>query len=184
MIHFNPTTRTFNLQLRTSYYAFQGLTDEQLRRINTHVGRCQTMLRGGHHVADIAVVYPVESIWPRFVPAHRPSHHLRVRVEDELVRVEAVSLVRGIRPVHAIPVELPGVDVGQVPVPHHVGLFRQRDRQGLDVVGRRIEQAELDPCGVLGKDREIDADPIPGCAERIGSARPDAEARSRHNRPW
>ena len=53
----------------TSYYAFQGLTDEQLRRINTHVGRCQTMLRGGRQVTDIAVVYPVESVWPRFVPA-------------------------------------------------------------------------------------------------------------------
>jgi hypothetical protein len=54
----------------TSYYAFQNLTDEQLQRINTHVGRCQTMLRGGHQVADVAVVYPAESIWPRFVPAY------------------------------------------------------------------------------------------------------------------
>jgi hypothetical protein len=53
----------------TSYYAFQGLTDEQLQRINTHVGRCQTMLRGGHQVTDIAVLYPLESVWPRFVPA-------------------------------------------------------------------------------------------------------------------
>lgn len=55
----------------TSYYSFQGLADESLQRINAHVGRCQTMLRGGHQVTDIAVVYPVESVWPRFVPAHR-----------------------------------------------------------------------------------------------------------------
>ncbi len=54
----------------TSYYAFQDLTDEQLQRINTHVGRCQTMLRGGHQVTDIAVLYPIESVWPHFVPAH------------------------------------------------------------------------------------------------------------------
>ncbi|MBM4089792.1 MAG: hypothetical protein FJ276_10245, partial [Planctomycetes bacterium] len=54
----------------TSYYAFQDLTDEQLQRINAHVGRCQTMLRGGHQVTDIAVLYPIESIWPRFVPAY------------------------------------------------------------------------------------------------------------------
>ncbi|MCY2988726.1 MAG: glycosyl hydrolase [Planctomycetota bacterium] len=54
----------------TSYYAFQDLTAEQLQRINTHVGRCQTMLRGGHQVTDIAVLYPLESVWPRFVPAH------------------------------------------------------------------------------------------------------------------
>ncbi len=55
----------------TSYYAFQDLTDEQLRRINTHVGRCQTMLRGGHQVTDIAVLYPIESVWPVFIPSHR-----------------------------------------------------------------------------------------------------------------
>ncbi len=55
----------------TSYYSFQDLTDEQLQRLNTHVGRCQTMLRGGHQVADVAVLYPIESVWPRFVPAHR-----------------------------------------------------------------------------------------------------------------
>ncbi len=55
----------------TSYYSFQGLNDEQLQRLNTHVGRCQTMLRGGHQVADTAVLYPIESLWPRFVPAYR-----------------------------------------------------------------------------------------------------------------
>ncbi len=54
----------------TSYYAFRDLTDEQLQRINTHVGRCQTMLRGGHQVADVAVLYPIESVWHRFLPAH------------------------------------------------------------------------------------------------------------------
>ncbi len=53
----------------TSYYAFKDLTDEQLRRINTHIGRCSTMLAGGHQVSDIAVLYPIESIWPKFIPA-------------------------------------------------------------------------------------------------------------------
>jgi hypothetical protein len=54
----------------TSYYAFQDLNDEQLQRINTQVGRCQTMMRGGHQVTDIAVLYPIESIWPAFIPAY------------------------------------------------------------------------------------------------------------------
>jgi hypothetical protein len=53
----------------TSYYTFAGLTDEQLRRLNSWVGRCCAALKGGHQVADIAVVYPVESVWPRFTPA-------------------------------------------------------------------------------------------------------------------
>jgi hypothetical protein len=55
----------------TSYYVFDGLSDGQLRRINLHVGRCQTMLRGGNQVTDIAVLYPAESVWLRFLPATR-----------------------------------------------------------------------------------------------------------------
>lgn len=53
----------------TSYYSFTDLDDEALRRLNAWVGRCAAALRGGHQVADIAVVYPVESLWIRFVPS-------------------------------------------------------------------------------------------------------------------
>jgi hypothetical protein len=53
----------------TSYYSFTDLADDALRRLNEWVGRCATMLQGGHQVADIAVVYPVESLWTQFVPA-------------------------------------------------------------------------------------------------------------------
>jgi hypothetical protein len=53
----------------TSYYSFTDLTNEALRRLNDWVGRCATLLTGGHQVADIAVVYPLESLWTRFVPA-------------------------------------------------------------------------------------------------------------------
>ncbi len=55
----------------TSYYAFKDLSDEQLRRLNTHIGRCSTMLAGGHQVSDIAVLYPIESVWPKFIPAYQ-----------------------------------------------------------------------------------------------------------------
>ncbi|MCX5758119.1 MAG: glycosyl hydrolase, partial [Candidatus Hydrogenedentes bacterium] len=53
----------------TSYYAFAAFSDEQLVRLNEWVGRCCTALKGGRQVADIAVVYPVESLWPRFTPS-------------------------------------------------------------------------------------------------------------------
>lgn len=55
----------------TSYYSFRGLGTAELQRLNQWVGRCSTVLRGGHQVADIAVLYPIESIWPRFVPARQ-----------------------------------------------------------------------------------------------------------------
>ena len=54
----------------TSYYSFAGLNDEQLRQLNLWIGRCSTMLGGGHQVADLAVLYPIESIWPKFIPSH------------------------------------------------------------------------------------------------------------------
>lgn len=53
----------------TSYYSFTGLTDAQLVRLNEWIGRCCTMLRGGHQVSDIALLYPIESVWPKFVPS-------------------------------------------------------------------------------------------------------------------
>ena len=53
----------------TSYYSFAGLSDEQLRRLNLWVGRCCAMLYGGQQVTDVALVYPIESVWPRFTPS-------------------------------------------------------------------------------------------------------------------
>lgn len=53
----------------TSYYSFSGLADEALRRLNDWVGRCCAALTGGHPVADIALLYPVESLWTKFRPA-------------------------------------------------------------------------------------------------------------------
>lgn len=54
----------------TSYYSFTGLADDALRRLNEWVGRCATMLSVGHQAADVAVLYPIESTWTQFVPAH------------------------------------------------------------------------------------------------------------------
>jgi hypothetical protein len=61
----------------TSYYTWEGLSSEQQRRINEYVGRLGEMLtidKGvGGHVCDIAVLYPVESVWAHYVPATRGS---------------------------------------------------------------------------------------------------------------
>lgn len=77
----------------TSYYSFSGLTDEQLRRLNEWIGRCSTALRGGHQVADVAVLYPSESLWTSFVPsrhwARESAAALRI---DNVYRVAAESL--------------------------------------------------------------------------------------------
>ncbi len=71
----------------TSYYTFSQLSDEQLRRLNHYVGRCCAALRGGHQVADIALLYPVESLWTNFVP----SRHWTRQAADAS-RIENVFL--------------------------------------------------------------------------------------------
>lgn len=53
----------------TSYYSYTGLEDNALRRLNEWIGRCCTALTGGHQVADVALLYPIESLWPKFRPA-------------------------------------------------------------------------------------------------------------------
>ena len=57
----------------TSYYSWTEITSKQISRLNEWVGRCSTMLRGGHHASDIAVLYPVESVWPKFSPSRSGS---------------------------------------------------------------------------------------------------------------
>jgi hypothetical protein len=69
----------------TSYYTFAGLTDEQLNRLNNCVGRCCASLKGGHQVADVAVVYPVESLWPRFTPARHYANDSPTAAQIETI---------------------------------------------------------------------------------------------------
>ncbi len=77
----------------TSYYSFAELSDEQLRRLNEWVGRCCTALRGGHQVAEIAVLYPVETLWTKFIPSRHWAREAgaAARVEH-LYRAAAESL--------------------------------------------------------------------------------------------
>src|SRR5262249_1822203 len=60
----------------------------------------------------------------------------------------------------------------------HIGVLGQDDAQGLFRRVRRIEQAQLDLVGVFGEESEVDPGTVPGGAERIGMARPDAHTGS------
>ncbi len=77
----------------TSYYTFADLTDVQLRRLNEWVGRCCTALRGGYQVADIAVLYPAESLWTKFIPSrHWTKEAPAAALIENLYRAAAESL--------------------------------------------------------------------------------------------
>jgi hypothetical protein len=78
--------------------------------------------------------------------------------------IEAMTLVRSIGPVNAVPVALPRTQSGQVPVPDITSLFRQGYPLELGCVLPVIEQTELDTIGMLGEEREVDAMTVPSRA--------------------
>ncbi len=89
---------TGGVNVITSYYSFTGLDDAALRRLNEWVGRCATLLVGGHQVADVAVVYPIESLWTRFVPsAHWANASPAANQIDHLYRGTLESLFQARR---------------------------------------------------------------------------------------
>ncbi|MCD9022540.1 glycosyl hydrolase [Cohnella silvisoli] len=53
----------------TTYSKFPELSDEELAELNVWIGRCCALLKGGRHVADVAVYYPIESLWTAFAPS-------------------------------------------------------------------------------------------------------------------
>ena len=77
----------------TSYYSLTDLPDDALQRLNEWVGRCCTSLTGGSQVADIALLYPVESIWPKFHPArHWANDSVRATAIENTWRAAMDSL--------------------------------------------------------------------------------------------
>ena len=109
------------------------------------------------------------------VPPDRSADRPRVRIEEELVRIEAMPLPRLVRSVHAVAVEAARPDVGEVGVPQEVGPVRERDALGLDGVVRPVEEAEVDAGRVLGEQGEVDALAVPRGALRVRRSRPDPD---------
>src|SRR5262249_44260840 len=100
----------------------------------------------------------------RVTPFDRPGNGLGVRVEQQLGRVKAVTLLRCVGSVHAIAVALAGAHFRQVDVPDLGGLLRQANPPSfLGTIGP-VEETQLYAGGVLRKEREIDTGAIPGGA--------------------
>ena len=96
----------------------------------------------------------------------------RVRVEEQLVRIEAMARVRLVRAVHAIAVELARAHLRQTAVPDEVGALAQREAAHLALAGL-VEEAQLELLGVLRVDREIHSLAVPGRAEGMRRAVPE-----------
>ncbi len=110
-------------------------------------------------------------------PAKRPREVPGIGVDEQLGRIEAVAVRGVVVAVDAIAVEQARKDVRQIAVPDLVGVFGEVDPLDL-ATAVRIEQTELDPLGIGGEEREIDAAAVPGGPERSGAAGTDAASLS------
>ena len=100
------------------------------------------------------------------VPLQLTHQGLGVRVEEQLVRIEAMALLRRVFPVHPIAIYGAGPRIRQITVPNLVGVLRQRDALEL-ALAAGIEQAQLDASRVRGEQREVDTETVPRRAQRV-----------------
>ena len=108
----------------------------------------------------------------RVAPAHRADDAASVGIEQQFVRIEAISLFGPIRAMRAVAVQQARSRFGQIAVPHHVGAFGERKVLQL-AAAARVEDDEVDTGCIRRVQREVHAAAVPGRAERIRTAWPD-----------
>lgn len=63
--------QVMGVNLFTLYQNHRQIGEEAFRRYTDYVGRLSLLLRGGRHVCDVAVLYPIRSAWSCWAPAGR-----------------------------------------------------------------------------------------------------------------
>ena len=96
-------------------------------------------------------------------PVHGPVDRQRVRVDQQLVGVEPISVLRRPRPLHPVAISLARADTRQIAVPMKRRALAQRQTRLGAIV---VEQTQLDAFGVLGEQRKIRSLPVPRRARR------------------
>ncbi|MEK7395524.1 MAG: glycosyl hydrolase, partial [Candidatus Poribacteria bacterium] len=74
----------------TSYYSLDEFKfkDGELNVFNEHIGRLGFMLTGGKHIADIAVFYPIHSLWGEFIPTDDIAQSFRLSKKAKRINNE------------------------------------------------------------------------------------------------
>ncbi len=106
----------------------------------------------------------------RRVPVDLALDGLGVRVQQQLVRVEAVAARRIVRAVDPVAVFLAGLDLRQVAVPDVAVHLGQLDPGLGQVIS---QQAEFDPFRLFAEQGEIGAGAIKGGSQRVSRSGPD-----------
>jgi hypothetical protein len=95
-----------------------------------------------------------------------------IRIEQQLVRIEAVARLRLVGTVHAVAVIGSRVGIRQIAVKDLIRVFGQLDACLLTLAAR-IEETDLDLGRVLREQREVRALTVPGRPHRMRQTFPD-----------
>jgi hypothetical protein len=98
----------------TSYYGYDEFNDTERRTFNDYIGRLGLMLTSGKHVADLAVYYPIQTMWGSLTPTRKttwePPDAMRTEITPQYVKSEGLYLTSHIIPYSADLPEAPRVD--------------------------------------------------------------------------
>ena len=142
--------------------------------ITTHFGTNGALSHGSQERSSRGIAHGVSE--DGVAPVDAAGDGLRVGVRQQLRGIETQALFGLVGAVDAKSVELPRTHVGEVDVPHRVGPLPEADAMGGLGVPGTGEQTQLDAGGVLGKEREVGAVPVPDGAQRIGLSGPNAHS--------
>ena len=122
---------------------------------------------------DRSACWIAQLVTPHAVrPLRLPGNAFRVRIEQDLVGIEAMPLCRLVGAVDPVTVDLVRQDVGQIAVPNQIGALGHGNAAGFLVGVRRVEQAQLHLRGVFRVQGEVHAAAVPGRPQGIGAAGP------------
>jgi hypothetical protein len=78
----------------TSYYGYNEFSDTERKIFNDYIGRLGLMLTQGRHVADVAVYYPIQTMWGSITPTKKTTWEPPdpMRTEKVPVSVESTEL--------------------------------------------------------------------------------------------
>lgn len=98
----------------TSYYGYNDFSDTERKIFNDYIGRVGLLLTQGKHVADVAVYYPIQTMWGSLTPTRKttwePPDARRTENTPQYVKSEGLYLTSHIIPYSAGLPDAPRVD--------------------------------------------------------------------------
>ncbi len=75
----------------TAYWGWDEIGPESYRAYNDYMGRLASLLVGGRHCCDVAVLYPVRSAWADFIPLRHTVQWQHPEMNNQTERMQHIA---------------------------------------------------------------------------------------------